>query len=103
MGLGVVDLDAVGALAMLAVGARRANDEHGPALAAARLVGRHCGIDGDGCWLRYGCFGFGVDEGGRCCLGFLASCDAMLQEVRRGRFDGLVEWCEGGEEGERED
>jgi hypothetical protein len=88
----LVDLDAVGALAMLAVGARGADDEHGPALAAARLVGRHCGIDD--CWLRCGCFGFGVDQGGRCCLGFLASCDAMLQNGggELVRFDGLVEW-----------
>jgi hypothetical protein len=50
MGLVVLDLDAVGALAMLAVGARGADDEHRPALAAARLVGRHGGIDG-GWWV----------------------------------------------------
>jgi hypothetical protein len=93
-----LDLDAVGALAMLAVGAGRADDEHGPALAAARLVGRHCGIDG--CWLRYVWFGFGVDQSRWCCLGFLASCDAMLQKA--GGED-LIEVVEGGEKRERED
>jgi hypothetical protein len=41
---GVVVLDTLGALAVLAVGARGADDEHGSALAAARLVGRHGGI-----------------------------------------------------------
>ena len=38
-------LDTLGALAVLAVGARSADDEHGAALAAARLVGRHGGMD----------------------------------------------------------
>jgi hypothetical protein len=35
-------LDTVVALAVLAVAARCADDENGAALAAARLVGRHC-------------------------------------------------------------
>jgi hypothetical protein len=41
-------LDTLGALAMLAMGAGGADDEHGAALAAARLVGRHRGVGGVG-------------------------------------------------------
>jgi hypothetical protein len=41
-------LDAVGALGVLAVRAKVADDEHGAALAAARLVGRH-GVCEVGC------------------------------------------------------
>ena len=41
-----IELDAVGALVMVAVGAIIADDQHGTALAAAGLVGGHFGWDG---------------------------------------------------------
>lgn len=40
----IEDLDAVGALAVVAVAAFGADDEHGSALAAARLIARHGGL-----------------------------------------------------------
>jgi hypothetical protein len=39
----ISSLDALGALGVAAVTARVTDDEHGAALAAAWLVGRHCG------------------------------------------------------------
>jgi hypothetical protein len=42
------DLDTLGALGVLAMAAGSADDEHGAALAAARLVGRHRGVGGGG-------------------------------------------------------
>jgi hypothetical protein len=44
------DLDTLGALGVLAMAAGGADNEHGAALAAAGLVGRHRGVVGWCCW-----------------------------------------------------
>jgi len=46
----MLNLEALGALGVTAVSARGADDEHGAALAAAWLVGRH-GVRLEGWWL----------------------------------------------------